>query len=83
MTSPKTGLRPLLAGGLAALLASVCCIGPLLLIMLGVNGAWIGNLTALEPRRRRSGRTFGSYRAARADTSVRKLARAHPVSEIA
>jgi mercuric ion transport protein len=34
---------------LAALLASSCCIGPLLLVSLGVSGAWIGNLTALEP----------------------------------
>lgn len=49
--SPKTGLRPLLAGGLAALVASACCIGPLVLITVGVSGAWIGNLTALEPFR--------------------------------
>lgn len=34
---------------LAAVLASSCCIGPLLLVTLGVSGAWIGNLTALEP----------------------------------
>lgn len=33
---------------LAAILASSCCIGPLLLVTLGVSGAWIGNLTALE-----------------------------------
>lgn len=32
----------------AAVLASSCCIGPLLLVMLGVSGAWIGNLTAFE-----------------------------------
>lgn len=38
-------------GGLAALLASTCCIGPLLLVMLGFSGAWIGNLSALEPYR--------------------------------
>jgi mercuric ion transport protein len=38
------------AGGLAgAVLASSCCIGPLALLSLGVSGAWIGNLTALEP----------------------------------
>ncbi|WP_298853735.1 mercuric ion transporter MerT [uncultured Aquimonas sp.] len=42
---------PLLAGALAALLASSCCIGPLVLLGLGVSGAWIGNLTALEPWR--------------------------------
>lgn len=42
----------LVAGGLAgAFLASACCIVPLLLTALGVSGAWIGNLTALEPYR--------------------------------
>ena len=33
---------------IAAVLASSCCIGPLLLVALGVSGAWIGNLTVLE-----------------------------------
>jgi len=38
------------AGGiLGAVLASTCCIGPLLLLTLGVSGAWIGNLTMLKP----------------------------------
>ena len=38
------------AGGIiGALLASSCCIAPLVLLLLGVSGAWIGNLTALEP----------------------------------
>lgn len=36
-------------GALGALLASSCCIAPLLLLTLGISGAWIGNLTALEP----------------------------------
>ena len=35
----------------AALAASVCCVGPLVLLGLGVGGAWVGNLTALEPFR--------------------------------
>ena len=40
------------AGGVVgAILASTCCIVPLVLLMLGVSGAWIGNLTALEPFR--------------------------------
>ena len=38
-------------GGLAAILASTCCLGPLVLLLLGVSGAWIGNLTAFEPYR--------------------------------
>jgi mercuric ion transport protein len=39
------------AGVLAAIGASVCCVGPLVLLGLGVSGAWIANLTALEPLR--------------------------------
>lgn len=38
----------LAAGGLAAVLASTCCLGPLVLVALGFSGAWIGNLTQLE-----------------------------------
>lgn len=41
----------LLAGVLAAVGASVCCVGPLVLLALGIGGAWIGNLTAFEPYR--------------------------------
>jgi mercuric ion transport protein len=51
MSAPTNGRAPLAAGGLAALLASTCCLGPLLLISLGFSGAWIGNLTMLEPYR--------------------------------
>lgn len=40
-----------MSGGLAAILASTCCLGPLVLITLGVSGAWISNLTLLEPYR--------------------------------
>ena len=39
------------AGGIAALLSSACCLGPLVLVSLGVSGAWISNLTLLEPYR--------------------------------
>lgn len=31
------------------MLASACCLGPLVLIMVGISGAWIGHMTALEP----------------------------------
>lgn len=38
------------AGGvIGAVLASSCCIAPLLLISLGVSGAWMGSLTVLAP----------------------------------
>lgn len=44
------GKKWLATGGVVgAVLASSCCIGPLILVSLGVSGAWIGNLTALEP----------------------------------
>lgn len=36
---------------LAALAASVCCIGPLVLLALGVGGAWAGSVRAIEPYR--------------------------------
>ncbi|MDH5324857.1 MAG: mercuric transporter MerT family protein [Gammaproteobacteria bacterium] len=41
----------LIAGLLAGITASACCAGPLLLLMLGISGSWIGNLSALEPAR--------------------------------
>ena len=41
----------LVAGVLAGIAASVCCVGPVVLLALGISGAWIGNLTALEPYR--------------------------------
>jgi len=41
-----------LAGGLlAGIVASACCLGPLVLVTIGVSGAWISNLTLLEPYR--------------------------------
>lgn len=47
--SRDDGRLPLATGGLAALAASTCCLGPLVLVSIGVSGAWIGQLTALEP----------------------------------
>src|SRR5258708_15442214 len=47
----QSGNGFLVAGILAALGASACCVGPLVLLTLGVSGAWIGSLTALEPYR--------------------------------
>jgi mercuric ion transport protein len=44
--------RATLTGGLfAGLLASVCCVGPLALVTVGISGAWISNLTLLQPYR--------------------------------
>ncbi len=49
--APRDAKGALVAGGIAAGLASTCCLGPLVLVMLGFSGAWIGNLTVLEPYR--------------------------------
>jgi len=35
-------------GVVGAVLASSCCIGPIVLITLGASGPWIGKLTALK-----------------------------------
>ena len=45
------GRAALVTGGLAAILASTCCLGPLILLSLGIGGAWIGDLALLEPYR--------------------------------
>jgi len=46
------GARLLSLGGIAAALgAASCCVVPFALFTLGGSGAWIGNLTALEPYR--------------------------------
>jgi mercuric ion transport protein len=41
----------LAAGVLTAIGASVCCVVPLVLVTLGIGGAWVADLTALEPLR--------------------------------
>lgn len=52
-TIKQTGLKQerwFAAGGIfAALVASSCCVVPVVLVTLGISGAWIGNLTVLEP----------------------------------
>ena len=50
-SNAQTGNGFLIAGILSAMGASICCVGPLLLLALGVSGVWIGSLTALEPYR--------------------------------
>jgi mercuric ion transport protein len=41
----------LAAGGLAAILAGACCLGPLVLVSVGVSGAWLASFQLLEPYR--------------------------------
>ncbi|HCY62218.1 MAG TPA: mercuric ion transporter MerT [Oxalobacteraceae bacterium] len=51
METNKLAKTTLAGGILAALAASACCLGPLVLVSLGIGGAWISNLTLLEPFR--------------------------------
>lgn len=51
MRSPLTTKTALIGSVLAGVGASVCCIGPLLLLSSGISGAWISHLTAFEPFR--------------------------------
>lgn len=41
----------LVGGALAAIVASLCCLGPFVLVTVGISGAWISNLAAFEPYR--------------------------------
>jgi mercuric ion transport protein len=50
-STTRKGNGFLIAGILSAVGASICCVGPLVLLALGVSGAWIGSLSALEPYR--------------------------------
>jgi len=46
----RTSSAPALTlAGVAALLASACCVVPLLLALVGISGAWISRLHALQP----------------------------------
>ena len=47
----KTGSGALALGGLAALVASACCLAPLVLVSVGLGGAWMANLQMLSPYR--------------------------------
>lgn len=48
---PLTNRTSLIASAAAAIGASICCVGPLLLLSFGIGGAWVGRLTLMEPYR--------------------------------
>ena len=49
-SSTTPGSAPALTiAGLAAILASGCCVVPLLMALAGVSGAWIGQLRRIAP----------------------------------
>lgn len=41
----------LVAAGIAAFLAGACCVAPLLLVTVGLGGAWLANFQVFEPYR--------------------------------
>jgi len=45
---PKSATPTILVASLAAIGASVCCVVPLVLVLMGISGAWIANLTAMD-----------------------------------
>ena len=45
------GAGGLWAAAITGLLASLCCVVPLLLVAAGIGGAWLSDLTALDPLR--------------------------------
>ncbi len=47
----ESPLLPLVGGLLAAIGASLCCVGPLVLLTLGIGGSWISGLSAFEAYR--------------------------------
>ena len=49
MSQPWAAPGSVFAGAAAAIGASACCAGPLLLVVLGVGGAWGSRLVALQP----------------------------------
>lgn len=51
MAEGRVETGALVTGGFAGILASACCVGPLVLVSLGLGGAWVSTLTVLEPYR--------------------------------
>ncbi len=51
MAQTKKSVAVLATGGVAAILASACCLGPLVLVSIGLGGAWMSHLQVLEPFR--------------------------------
>ena len=48
MDHPAPETTSIAAGALSALGASVCCVLPLVLVAVGIGGAWVAQLRSLE-----------------------------------
>lgn len=51
MSKPRTDGGAMAAGGLAVVLAALCCLGPAVLVSTGLGGGQLGSLQLLEPCR--------------------------------
>jgi mercuric ion transport protein len=69
--------QTLMAAVLAGIGASLCCVAPLVLLSLGIGGAWVATLTAFEPLRP----LFLGLAALFIGLSFRKLYLTNPVCE--
>lgn len=49
IVNSDTGRFAAIGSVIGAVLASSCCVVPLILVTLGASGAWIGSLSALDP----------------------------------
>jgi len=47
----RSGPSGLWVAAVTALLGSLCCVGPLVLVLIGVGGAWVADLRVLDPMR--------------------------------
>jgi mercuric ion transport protein len=47
----QSATKHLWAGVMAAIVGSLCCVASLVFLTLGISGAWISRLIALEPYR--------------------------------
>ena len=50
-TPAKSSVPDIVGASIAAIGAAVCCVVPLVLVFMGISGAWISTLTALDPLR--------------------------------
>jgi mercuric ion transport protein len=48
MKQPAPETTSIAAGAVSAISASVCCVLPLVLVAIGVGGAWVAQLRSLE-----------------------------------
>ncbi len=51
MIEGKAETGSLITSSVAGVFASACCVGPLMLVSVGLGGAWVSYLTALTPYR--------------------------------